>query len=440
MRLLVSCVDSGSIKEIVCNQGTDTSIQTSIQPFHISTNLSQGSSNAIDQIAQVTTKTLLLARCNGAIELVQTVGKTMNLENDISFETNDYEILDKIEGLTDDSKLAPLYEKSKKRTKLRDGTISLSLVKKYKKIVTYISATKSGMVHIIDIENNRKLVLKNTFQLKAPLDFLQLYDFYEVEKPQEKYVFAYGGEENLIKLVEINSNFTEIKQIWEAKNVKNDTLDLRVPVWPIGVKFLRPFEKEGSDFKNQLNYQFLAVTHWSHLGKYRTVHGRKPMEYIDLLPDREPLTSFILSGNDLSRLGNLQSSDFADAKFFISDTKKNVFQFNSTGRLLKKFGKGEITGASSYINVYGNKYLLQGGLDRYVRVFDLQHGNSLSKVYLGGKINFITVLDTDEVVVPVKEDAKSKKAKKRKMLEEETEQDADKLWDQLDTSSKKSKV
>ena len=280
----------------------------------------------------------------------------------------------------------------------------------------------------------------NTFEVKAPLEFVQLYD---LDKTSTSYVFAYGGEENLIKLVELDSEFQNLKQIWEAKNVKNDRLDMRVPVWPTSVKFLKPFPEKSQE-KDSLNYQFITVTHWSHLGKYKTVHGRKPLEYIDLLPNREPLTDLQISSTtaEVTANGNLESDDLNDFTFITRDTKKDVIKFNSTGRLIKKYGKGDIVGATSFTAVYQKKYLLQGGLDRYLRVFDLETSQLLVKVYIGGKVNFVTMMDENDIALPGR-DANgvklSEKDKKKRARREEMEEDAEQLWNRLESSNKKLK-
>lgn len=247
--------------------------------------------------------------------------------------------------------------------------------------------------------------------------------------------------------MEIDSSFQSLKQIWEAKNVKNDRLDMRVPVWPMALRFLEP--SPGKTEKGKLNYQFAAITRWSHLTKYSTQHGRKPFAQIDLLPNREPLSQmevFDAKGeNVVSSLGNFQSETFNELNVITTDYKKNVFKFDGNGRMLGKVGRDDITGSSTYIHVHDGKYLLQGGLDRYVRIFDIKTNKMLVKVYVGSRINFIVMLDDVEIEMPLSPSAKAAKEKQKRKVTE-LEEDADELWNKLEgkvaasKASKKSKI
>ena len=71
MRLLVSCVDSGSIKEVLCNIGTDTSVQTAPQPFHVAPHLAEGLKAHVDRMWMVSKDEIILARNSGVVELVK---------------------------------------------------------------------------------------------------------------------------------------------------------------------------------------------------------------------------------------------------------------------------------------------------------------------------------------------------------------------------------
>ena len=439
MRLLVSCIDNGSLKEIVCNKGTNTSIQTARQPFSLTTHMKRGASNAIDTLRIFTLgaeRRLLLARTNGSIELVKMSESSKSFTDPESsevykFDTSSFEVLDSIGGgLLDDSRLETVSKKSSKRSRIRDCFVSLQRLPLGSDSLVYVLVSKSGLLHVIKyIESDDKLEKLSTHELRAPLDFAQVYDNdvhnANPDANNKGFVVAYGGEENLIKLVKLERDFSSLKQIWEAKNVANDRLDLRVPVWPTALKFLDPVPTTVDTSK--LNYQFVVVTHWSHLGIYRTQHGRRPLKYIDLLPKREPLAQleFVSSAEcGKTELGNLKSSDFDKLVFVTTDLKKNVMKFNEKGRLLGKFGKNDITGAASFIKVVSEKYLIQGGLDNYVRVFDVESLRLLCKVYVDSTVNFVEVLDTEEIL--------SEETLKRTREErEEEEEDPEALWDRL---------
>lgn len=450
MRLLVSCSHNGSVKEIVCNKDTDTSIQTALQPFSIKTNLISGNTTGtVSQMLAVNDSLLLVARDSGVVELYKSKQKPIEYEplegeqEDLrpKFNISDFELLSNVDGLLDDSKLEQISKKSAKRTKIYDTFVSFSQLSSKK--THFLLGSKSGLAHIIEIQNGKKLNVVKAHELKAPMDFVQIYDN---ETNNKEIVFAYGGEENLVKLIKLFNNYLEIKKIWEAKNVANDRLDMRVPVWPTALKFLNPIKSDKID-SDKLNYQFVVVTHWAHLGIYQTQHGRKPLHYIDLLPGREPLSNLEMVVNnleDLTPAGNLKSSDINNFTFVATDFKKNVLKFNNKGRLITKFGRDDIVGTPYFIRVINDKYLVQGGVDRYVRVFNLQSARRIAKVYVTGKCNNVIMLDDEEIEIPIPAQEKKKaeqiRKKRQHQPENETEQDVEELWDHLESGNKSKKV
>lgn len=121
--------------------------------------------------------------------------------------------------------------------------------------------------------------------------------------------------------------------------------------------------------------------------------------------------------NVVSSLGNFQSETFNELNVITTDYKKNVFKFDGNGRMLGKVGRDDITGSSTYIHVHDGKYLLQGGLDRYVRIFDIKTNKMLVKVYVGSRINFIVMLDDVEIEMPLSPSAKAAKEKQKGRLQ-----------------------
>lgn len=433
MRLIAGCADNGSLKEVICNAGTDTSKKTALQPLSVETLLLQGLKCSIDRICIVSSGLLILGRSNGVVELVRVERTPHEQQEGVvapTFDVSKLEVIDSIEGLLDGSRLDPLYEKSKKRVKLRDGFVNICRLPGSDN--EFFVATRSGLISLIRLEEGSKNITKvNTLEVKAPLDFAQLCD--TEQNDSEDYVFGYGGEENLVKLVRLKRDGSALSQFWEAKNVKNDRLDLRVPVWPINLKFLKPYSLQDQD-PTKPNYQFVVITHWSHLAHYRTQHGRKPLEYKDLLPDREPLTGLELIGKEITELGNLKVAEFADFSLVTADLKHSVYKFTIDGKPMMKFGKSDITGASSFLGIYQQKYLLQGGLDRYIRVFDLGSGTRLAKIYAGSKVNSLLMLDSEEITNADAEDAKKSKRRHEAEDPEALNAQDDEIWDQLENS------
>lgn len=452
MRLIVGCAHNGSIKEIVCNAGTDTSVQTAPQPLSVKSHLKEGAQATVCQMYTFDDK-VVMARANGSVQLYKITKQAHQKKNvepventneantstpvpEPEFDVSQFEELSSLTNLLDDSRLEKVFQKSTKRTKIYDTFVSLSPVAG--STHDLLLACKSGLIYIISVEKDTIKQLSK-HEVKAPLDFAQVYD----NTKTESVVFAYGGEENLVKLAKLSKDYSELSQIWEAKNVANDRLDMRVPVWPTALRFLNPAKSTDKTDSNKLNYQFVVVTHWSHLGIYNTQHGRKPQQYIDLLPKREPLAHLTMCGSaeDITPAGNLGSDNISNFTFVTADLKKDILRFNSKGRLLNKYGKGDIVGSASFIQAVDGKYLLAGGLDRYCRVYDLESSRRIAKVYVTGKVNCISMLDDNEIVIPRPESQtkQAQKKKKKHQIENETEQDVEELWDHLEGSNKKAK-
>ncbi|CUS21299.1 LAQU0S02e10550g1_1 [Lachancea quebecensis] len=442
MRLLIACDDSGSIKELICNKNTNTSVQTAPQPFHVGTHLPEGFDSRVEIIKMVGTQQLLVARANGSIHLI----KLKRVDRDVSetdpakepiFQVSELHEASTVGGLFDEARLLSIHKSSKKRSRPRDGFVALELVPQTSNRI--FSATKSGLVHVLSIENGElKLVSSNS--VKAPLEFAQVYDLAAAQKTNSKHrassqlTFAYGGEENLVKIAHFTSGYKTVKQIWEAKNVSNDRLDLKVPVWPTKLKFLEP-ASAGAD-EGKVNFQFVTMNRLGFFRQYRTLTGRKPMLSKALLPKNEFATQLQAINSDVTPAGNIRSSSFDNLQFITSDLKKNVFSFTAASGPLGKYGNGDITGYASFLNIQKN-YLLQGGLDRYVRVFDPESRAMICKCYTGSKISSVVMVEEEEIEVP---QLKENKKRKPKHGDDKAEAEEDEeLWSTLESSAKKLK-
>ncbi|SCW00537.1 LAFE_0C06370g1_1 [Lachancea fermentati] len=436
MRLLIACDESGGLKEIICNKGTDTSDQRALQPFHNELHLAEGFNNRIQKMLLIGSSHSLLARANGSLQLVRFDQERRNVdEDDVTkqpqFDVTNFKIVSSVEGLFDEQQIIDLHKRSQKRSKPRDGFVSLCTIPT--KATHVFSATKSGCIHIIEVnveEDSLKTV--QSHKVKAPLEFTQIYD---LDEQMKNLVFAYGGEENLVKLADLSADFSTLKQLWEAKNVKNDRLDLKVPIWPMELKFLKP--ADGS-FENKINYQFITISRFSHYRKYQTIHGRKPISSKALLKKGESLALLKFTNAELTPLGNLEKNEFEPLNFVTTDLRKNVMVFDSEGNLQGKIGNGDITGCVTFLDTYKHRYLLTGGLDRYARVYQLENKKLLCKCFTGGKISCLLILDDKEVEIPQTEEI-SKKKKARKLTQEEHLADDEELWSKLDRKVKRSK-
>lgn len=95
----------------------------------------------------------------------------------------------------------------------------------------FVTATDSGRVYCWKDRNTSLLV-----DTKTNLHFSDSDLHCMVQNPQQKNIISTGGKENDLKLWDLN-NMTQ--PIFQAKNVRNDWLNLRVRIWVMGTCFLQ---------------------------------------------------------------------------------------------------------------------------------------------------------------------------------------------------------
>lgn len=209
----------------------------------------------------------------------------------------------------------------------------------------------------IDIDND---ITVYKFTVKGPISALTKYP--------GQYLFAYGGKENDLKLVtfdlpQASQHITKIehcKTVFEAKNVKHDKLDLRVPIWITNIFFLS---------KDSL----ITTTNYGQIRTYSISHGRKPTSSVQ--------------GSQHRIISAVKTAD--DGVVIFSDDHASVVKFNITKKLvLGKYAgsQGSVNALNSYVTD-NMTILLSGGLDRYFRAYDLDTRQQVVKVYVNSAIN-----------------------------------------------------
>lgn len=393
MKLIATAEDSGGFKEIVCVKGTDTSSQTAPQPEKISSFDEQGIRCHIQKLIVVPTRqgdVVVAARANGTISLYE-INDTYDLINTAT------------DGLVDDSKD-------------KDRFVGLIFVSGY-----IFAASEQGRITIIDPESIRDNLSVASCSLKAPLSAF-------VGHPTQRGVFAYGGKENDVKIVRLfkESPFEDVKpeQLFQGKNVKNDKLDLRVPIWITNIVFIN------TDKDTEHSWNFITTTGYGQVRKYDTSHGRKPI--MDKKLSDKPLKQVALTSND--------------SEVICSDTNATTALFHvEKGTLLAKYkgSVGAVQGLHSYI-ADDEQLLVTGALDRYVRVFDINTREQVAKVFVGSKVTSVWLLDTSSGQNVPNEDnndeqMKKKKRPLRRSEKEAQKEDPDQVWEELEQLEKETK-
>jgi ribosome biogenesis protein NSA1 len=195
----------------------------------------------------------------------------------------------------------------------------------------------------------------------------------EVFKPDLKnsFIFAYGGKEQDLKIVNIEPETGEATLVFEAKNVKNDRLDMRQAIWITDLEFL-PTKAEN-------NFKLVTATRYGQLRVYETAQKQRPI--INIKISDRPLCRVLRVTNDTVVATDNHISTFK-YKIRSSDTQ-----------LVGKYGSGN-TGAVQALYSKGC-LLATGGLDRYLRVFDTESRELCGRIFVGNHITNVIVLEED---------------------------------------------
>ena len=229
---------------------------------------------------------------------------------------------------------------------------------------------------------------------------------------------ATGGQENDLKLFDI----TKKEPLFHAKNLANDWLSLRQPVWIRDIGFIHKSEEINNLPK------MAVVTDSGFLRIYDPKVQRRPVVNVPLVD--HPLISmavfpentspgplpFIVAGSAQGWLSivDLRQPKAAQGKPLPGNC---IVKHRLEGRC-----RG-IAGSTRSVEVLprsnGKPLIVAGGLDRFVRVFDsaLPKSGAMSKVYVKSKLNCLAVnpdVNADamyEIISKIDHDIKPKRPK-----------------------------
>lgn len=382
MRILAAAEDSGSFKEIVCSTGTDTSSQSAPQPESVKVFDGQGIRSHIQKLIVVPSSEgdlVVAARAGGAISF---------------YATNDeYNLLNTVPNVFTE----------------KDHFISLIYAHG-----VVVAASNEGQIVLVDPESVSGELKSVTTTVKGPLSAF-------VSHPEQTGVFAFGGKENDVKIVRLYTEKpmagVKAEQLFQAKNVKNDKLDLRVPVWVTNVVFVN------LKTHSPTSWEFITTTGYGQVRKYDTTHGRKPV--MDKKISDKPFAQVARTLNE--------------SEIICADTHALTALFHvEKGTLLAKY-KGSVGAVQGlYSHLTGKTPLLvTGALDRYVRVFDIDSREQVAKVFVGSKVSSVWLLDASPGQLPPSLDADDGQKKRKKKVVRRSQREAekenpDRVWDELD--------
>ena len=340
-------------------KGTDTSVQTGPQVTSLETFVEQGRDKCVTKMVVVehgADRLLCVARKNCVIELY---------------------------NMKDQYELVHSWDNYKTSAK-RDDPEIVGLDNLEGKIV---SCNSEGLVVIYDLTTHQ---VKELALEKSPLSVFKA-------SPFTAGLFAFGGNNVDLEIIKIDLQEAKLEKVWQAKNVKNDRLDLQVPIWINNLLFLE---------SNENHVRLVTVTHFGQIRTYDTLKSRRPQSDTKIsLYSIEGL----VAGNQINEI-------------IYSDVHTTTATFDY--KMQKSLGKFVgATGAAQDLDNFSNNLLATGGLDRYLRVFDLETRTTVGKVFVGTQISAVLVLEDDE------------DPNEKRKAEDELEQDQ--LWREIEERGKK---
>ncbi|KAI5100140.1 WD repeat-containing protein 74 isoform X2 [Silurus meridionalis] len=216
------------------------------------------------------------------------------------------------------------------------------------------------------------------------------------QNQSEHHRVATGGKENPLKVWDLQRPDTPI---FIAKNVANDWLDLRVPVWVRDIAFLTHSNK------------IITCTGHHQVRVYDPSCQRRPV--LESKFGEVPLTALsVPSGENSVVVGNTHG------QIAILDLRKGLV------RGCMKGVAGSVRGLQCHPSL---PLVASCGLDRFLRIHNLQDRTIMHKVYMKSRLNCV-LLSSKDLQCVTDED---------KQLEE-IKTEVDEVWDAMETVTEKS--
>lgn len=200
---------------------------------------------------------------------------------------------------------------------------------------------------------------------------------------------AIGSKDQLLQIWDVNSIGKQPK--WMAKNLPNDELDLKIPIWDTSLEYL-----------SRLNpYSLVTCTAYCDVREYDTRCPRKPVTNVKLFGNE--------SGKDRYQLRELYLSKIMQSQL----NENHVYTITQEGhpilldrrqnyKILRKMpgAKGSVRDAVTRLvpGIDGDQsqeVVITCGCDRFVRIYDpmarFQHFSEIGHIYLKQRLNSLLV-------------------------------------------------
>lgn len=383
MRLFVSADEIGNIKEVVCSRGTDTSKKDGQQPELVQNILQK------DELTTVKNRILHLKTFQEKWLVASRLGGVLNI----------YDFFGSSEIAEENYVLLHTY---KLDVEPSDRPVSLVVFEKHDFVMV---AFESSKLFVVNFNGGKFDVAPLCIELpprqtEKPTSLSAF-----VANPYVPGIFAYGGKDNdlqIVRLFESKKEFSagdftaasswKIKTLFQAENVEPDHLDLEVPIWITNILFVKGESKK--------KFKLVTATKYGHIRKYDTAEDTEPTASYKVC--EKAIISMVFATEAQEEIIISDTHTFV-AKLSLTQVDKKAHRivsasagtfFKPSLKLLGKYSEGGNTGA-----VYGVDTSLKaglvafGGLDRYLRVFEIASRKLVLKVYLGTQISTIQLLD-----------------------------------------------
>jgi len=202
---------------------------------------------------------------------------------------------------------------------------------------------------------------------------------------------AIGGKENDVQVYDISQK----KSQWAAKNVAQDKLDLRVPIWITDIQF----------FNSNLNKIVCSTAH-------------KEIRVYDIKAQRRPVINSVIGTNCINTIAVC-----ADENILLAgDGVGNLYKIDlRNGKMQSTFSSihGSIRSIDTHVSL---PYVATGGLDRFLHVHHLTTRKLAHKIYIKQRINFVLYCSDG---IAINNEESEKKEKEIEYIEMDSENEDD---------------
>ena len=241
-------------------------------------------------------------------------------------------------------------------------------------------------------------------------------DIFSIRKnPYNKNLMATGGKENDLKIWNLDKN----EAIFKAKNVADNWIQLREPVWVTAIDFLDENRVVIGTGHHQVRIYDLKTG--TRRPIYNLNYGENPLTALRVLPDS---SNRVIVGNTR---GEMEMIDL-----------RSVTVKNNQCKTVKKYKGFQGTIKSIQIensplyNLNGSELCVATcGLDRFLRIHHVESSSLLSKVYLKSRLNCLLFSKNE----PVKQISKKSQELEDDQLSSVNSEDigTDDLWSDMET-------